>query len=190
MTSSTVTRLLAALITVVLLSAALFSQIPPGYYDSVDTSTMASHRRTLHEVIDDHQRFPYTATTTDTWDILEEADQDADNTANIIDLYRNSSIVKQGGGNSFYHREHSWPKSYGFPNNVVSNYPYTDCHALFLCDGGTTAREATSPLPSATSPARRRAPRRTTVVVAARASTRASQTGPRALSPQARGKPG
>ena len=33
---------------------------PPGFYDSVDTTDAATLRTTLHEVIDDHTRFPYT----------------------------------------------------------------------------------------------------------------------------------
>jgi multicomponent K+:H+ antiporter subunit F len=52
-----------------------FAAAPPGYYDSVDASTPALLRSTLHAVIDDHTRFPYTASSTDTWDILNLADQ-------------------------------------------------------------------------------------------------------------------
>lgn len=33
-----------------------------------------------------------------------------------------------------YNREHSWPNSYGYPDDGSTNYPYTDCHALFLAD--------------------------------------------------------
>ncbi len=108
---------------------------PPGYYFSVDTSSTTTLRQTLHEVIDDHTRFPYTSTATDTWDILEPADEDPDNSSNIIDVYKNASYPKQGGGNSFYQREHTWPSSYGFPDDNSSNMPYTDCHMLHLCDG-------------------------------------------------------
>ncbi|MCH7727120.1 MAG: endonuclease, partial [Planctomycetes bacterium] len=50
-----------------------------------------------------------------------------------------------GGGNSFYNREHSWPKSYGFPNDNAKNYPYTDCHALFLCDSGYNSSRSNKP---------------------------------------------
>ncbi|HKX46520.1 MAG TPA: endonuclease, partial [Planctomycetota bacterium] len=109
-------------------------QAPPGYYDSVDASSAAALRATLHAVVDDHQRFPYTAGGTDTWDILELAQQDPLAPGAIRDVYRNASYAKQGGGNAFYNREHAWPKSYGYPNDVVANYPYTDCHALFLAD--------------------------------------------------------
>ena len=122
-----------------------FGQIPPHYYDAVDPTNAATLRQTLHDVIDDHTRFPYTSSSTDTWDILEAADQDPSNANNILDVYRNTSISKQGGGNSFYNREHSWPKSYGFPNNNSTNYPYTDCHALFLSDSGYNSSRSNKP---------------------------------------------
>ncbi len=48
---------------------------PAGYYDSVVTTCAAAMRNALHDVIDDHQRFPYTSRCTDTWDILKLADQ-------------------------------------------------------------------------------------------------------------------
>jgi endonuclease I len=117
-------------------AAAASAQAPPGYYASVDTSTSATLRATLHAVIDDHTRFPYTASGTDTWVILEQADEDPANAAAIVDVYRNASYAKTGGGTGPYDREHSWPKSYGFPNDTAGNYPYTDCHQLFLSDSG------------------------------------------------------
>jgi len=122
-----------------------FGQVPPHHYDLVDSTSPATLRQTLHDVIDDHTRFPYTASSTDTWDILEAADQDSSNANNILDLYRNTSITKQGGGNTFYNREHSWPKSYGFPNNNGSNYPYTDSHALFLANSGYNSSRSNKP---------------------------------------------
>jgi endonuclease I len=118
-----------------LFSAGASAQIPNGYYDSVDTSSAASLRASLHQVIDDHLRYPYTASGTDTWDILEEAQENPGNSNEILDVYKNANYTKAGGGNSNYDREHPWPKSFGFPNETGSNYPYTDCHVLFLCDG-------------------------------------------------------
>ena len=50
-------------------------------------------RDSLHEVIDDHTRFPYTSATTDTWDVLEIADEDQDKPGNIITIYSNSSFL-------------------------------------------------------------------------------------------------
>lgn len=125
---------LAALV-VTLAPARLAAQVPPGYYATVDASTPASLRATLHGVIDDHTRFPYTSGGTDTWDILELADEDPNNSANILDVYRNASYPKAGGGNGNYDREHTWPSSYGFPDDGSSNMPYTDAHQLRLCNG-------------------------------------------------------
>jgi len=113
-------------------AAATGSAQPPGYYSTVDDSSVSALRATLHAIIDDHQRFPYTSSQTDTWDILERADQDPTDATRIVDVNRNASYPKQGGGNSFYDRDHIWPKSYGFPNDGNNVYPYTDCHALFL----------------------------------------------------------
>ena len=120
-----------------IIGGAVFAQVPEGYYDQVNPASPLDLRVTLHHVIDDHIRFPYTASTTDTWDILEQADQDLSNPGHIVDLYKNASFPVQGGGNDFYNREHTWPKSYGFPNdedNGDDNYPFTDCHHLFLSD--------------------------------------------------------
>ena len=121
------------------------AQIPPGYYDSVDTTSATTLRQTLHDVIDDHTRFPYRSTATDTWNILEAADEDPSNSNNIIDLYGNTSIAKEGRGNDFYNREHTWPNSYGYPIDNRTNYPYTDCHALFLCDSGYNFSRGSKP---------------------------------------------
>ncbi|MFG0329990.1 MAG: endonuclease [Phycisphaerales bacterium] len=124
-----------------ILVAAASSAQPTGYYDTADPSSAAALRASLHDIIDDHIRFPYTSSNTDTWDILELADEDPANSSRIVDVYLNESYPKYGGGNSDYNREHTWPKSYGFPNDHSGNYPYTDCHHLFLChDSYNTSR--------------------------------------------------
>jgi len=105
---------------------------PTAYYDGVDASNAAALRTTLHAAIDDHVKFPYTASTTDTWDVLEVADEDPLDPARVLDIYRNASYAKAGGGNTFYNREHTWPKSLGFPDDGEGNYPYTDLHMLML----------------------------------------------------------
>jgi len=102
-------------------------------------------RATLHDVIDDHLRFPYTSSSTDTWDILELAQEDPGDSGRILDVYRNDSYPKQGGGNSLYNREHTWPKSYGFPDNKSSNYHYTDCHQLYLCNDSYNSARSNKP---------------------------------------------
>ena len=125
--------------------------IPAGYYDSANTSTQAALHSSLHEIIDDHQRFPYTSSSTDTWDILESADQDPDNSGNVIDIYKNASYPKMGGGNTMYNREHSWPKSYGFPTDGSSNYAYTDTHHLFISDSSYNSSRSNKPYDNCTS---------------------------------------
>ncbi len=132
---------------VFLLAASAHAELPVGYYDAVDDSDPATLRSTLHGVIDDHQRFPYTSSATDTWDILEEAQRDPANANRVITLYRNASFIRRGGGNDEYDREHVWPKSYGFPDNdgANPNYPYTDMHALWLSDSDYNFQRSNKP---------------------------------------------
>lgn len=103
------------------------------YYVGVDTTSGATLRATLHAVIDDHTRYPYSSSSTDTWDILEQADQDPTNDSNVLTIYKNGSVAKFGGGQGPYNREHTWPSSLGFPDRDGSS-PYTDCHHLRLAD--------------------------------------------------------
>lgn len=121
------------------------SAIPSGYYDTVDKSSQQAMHSSLHQIIDDHQRFPYSSSSTDTWDILEAADQDPNDSSSVITLYRNAKYAKQGGGNSFYNREHSWPKSYGFPKDGSTNSAYTDAHHLFIADSGYNSSRSNKP---------------------------------------------
>jgi endonuclease I len=105
-----------------------------GYYGSVVTSSASALRSSLHPVIDDHTKIPYTASTTDTWDVLNIADQDPLNTGRILDIYKNAPYTKSAGGNDFYNREHTWPNSLGFPSDGATNYAYTDLHMLMASD--------------------------------------------------------
>ncbi|PAJ75300.1 hypothetical protein CJF42_05940 [Pseudoalteromonas sp. NBT06-2] len=132
-------------VTGLLLSTSAFATIPTNYYETVDTSSATALRNSLHAIIDDHTRFPYTSSQTDTWDILETADQDPSNASNVITIYRNASYLKEHGGNSFYNREHTWPKSYGFPDDNSSNSPYTDAHHLFIADSGYNSSRSNKP---------------------------------------------
>ena len=115
-------------------SVSLRAQPSANYYDSVDLGSVQALKTSLHNIIDDHTRIPYTSTATDTWDIINSADEDPLNSGNVLTIYKNASYPKVAGGNDNYNREHSWPKSYGFPKDVVSNYPYTDLHHLFAAD--------------------------------------------------------
>lgn len=109
-------------------------EIPAGYYLSVDASTPESLATTLHGVIHNHTYVKYSETgETDTWDVLSHADEDPANSSNVLDVYRNVSYSKTSTGTgSLWHREHSWPQSYGFKDGTgIGKYPHTDCHALF-----------------------------------------------------------
>lgn len=109
------------------------------YYAGVDASSAATLRATLHNLIDDHQWYPYTSSSqTDTWDILEAADEDPADPSRILDIYRNESMAKFGGGTGPYNREHTWPNSLGFPNSSNS-HAYTDTHMLMLSHVGYNA---------------------------------------------------
>ncbi len=115
------------------------------YYSAVDPSSSASLRATLHDTVDDHQKFEYTASATDTWDILELGDEDPNDSTKILDVYKNASYAKAGGGNDFYNREHSWPNAYGFPDDGASNSAYTDCHHLMLSNIGYNSDRGSKP---------------------------------------------
>ena len=123
------------------------AQAQGTYYDTVDATNAATLRASLHAVIDDHTRFPYTSGGTDTLDILRLAQQDPANSSRIVDVYRNRSFAKSSAD---YNREHSWPKSYGFPNDVPSNIAYTDCHLLWLADGTYNSDRSNKPFGNCT----------------------------------------
>jgi len=101
---------------------------PTGYYASIDSSSPAALRRTLHARIENHRRVSWSGT----WAALDRADADPNNAGRILDVYRNASYPAAGRGNANYDREHAWPKSLGFASSTGSNYPETDCHGLFL----------------------------------------------------------
>jgi len=129
-----VTCLKTTVLLLLLLPATVMADAPAGYYDTVDLSSQAALRQSIHNIIDNHVKIPYTSSSTDTWDVLERADEDPYNSTRILDVYQNRTFTKYTTGNAFYNREHTWPNSYGFPDDNSTNKAYTDCHHLFLCD--------------------------------------------------------
>ncbi|HSX60633.1 MAG TPA: endonuclease [Tahibacter sp.] len=115
-----------------------------NYYASANTGSAAALRASLHAIIDDHVRFPYSSSGTDTWTILEQADEDPEDPYRILDVYKNVSYAKVET-NRPYNREHIWPKAYGFPDDVASNYAYTDTHMLHLTDNTYNGTRGTKP---------------------------------------------
>ncbi len=115
-----------------------------GYYSHVNTSSASQLRCSLHQTIRGHTVYPYSSSTgTSVWSILEIADENPNNTSNILDVYRNRSYPKVSGragtGTGLtYNREHTWPNSLGFGSTTgnlgLPHGPYTDTHMLYLSD--------------------------------------------------------
>jgi endonuclease I len=116
-----------------------------GYYAGIVASSASALRSALHNLIDDHTKIPYTASTTDTWDALKLADEDPLDSGRILDIYKNASYAKEAGGNTFYNREHTWPNSLGFSVDGSTNYAYTDLHMLMLADISYNASRGNKP---------------------------------------------
>ena len=127
---------------------------PTGYYSHVNTSSPSQLRCSLHDTIKGHTAYPYSGGTTNTWTILEIADEDPNNSGRVLDAYRNRSYLKvterAGSGSGLrYNREHTWPNSLGFGSatgNLGLPYaPYTDTHMLYLTDATWNADRGNKP---------------------------------------------
>ena len=104
-----------------------------SYYEAAINQTGATLKSALNTIIKDHVRFTYSQA----WDGLGYADEDPNNTDNVILLYTNRSepkINRAGMSNSqdAWNREHVWAKSHGFPSSA--QHAYTDLHHLRPAD--------------------------------------------------------
>ena len=70
----------------------LHAQIPNGYYNLAENKSDQALRSALHNIIDDHIDYPYSSSSTDTWDILKDADADPNNANNVILIYTRESV--------------------------------------------------------------------------------------------------
>jgi hypothetical protein len=115
---------------------------PAGFYAAIDGSSPATLRASLHALTRNARVFRYTHAskpggtgfTVDTWDIVALADEHPAEPGMVLDIYMNATFPRQlqGPPGGFkYDREHSWPKSLGFPEDALSNPPYSDVHHLF-----------------------------------------------------------
>lgn len=119
-----------SLLLLLFLATNLFAQIPAGYYDSATGLTGEELKAALHNIIDNHTPFPYTASTTDVWDILKESDRDPTNSENVILIYTGWSVnaAQEYNNEAGWSREHVWAKSHGdFGENPPAG---TDAHHL------------------------------------------------------------
>ena len=132
------------------------TNIPQSYYDQANNLSGDDLKEALHQIISNHVIFPYTSNSTDTWDILQESDQDPNENNNMILVYTGRSQEKgyrDGSGNysqyengngtqsNSWNREHIWPKSHGFPDE--DDNAYTDVHNLKPCDRSVNSSRGT-----------------------------------------------
>ncbi len=111
-----------------------------SYYSASFNLWGAELKQALHNTIKGHVSFPYSASTTDVWDILRVTDEDPANSNNVILLYTGWSYAKDnnGGGVSNWNREHVWAKSHG---NFSTDPPAgTDVHHLRPTDVTVNAK--------------------------------------------------
>lgn len=135
-----------------------------GYYERVDTSSCRALRATLHGVIDDHYSVSYdpvSGPNNDTWDLLEPADVDPLDPTKILDVYENKKYERVTDRASStctgrYNREHTWPKSLGFPSETgdqgLPNAPHTDGHMLYLSNCPYNSNRGNNPYRNCASP--------------------------------------
>jgi endonuclease I len=132
-----------------LLVNVLLAQIPE-YYNSIDfNQTGASVKDDLTALISVQTAFPYSSSSTDTWDILQESDtltttdvlllygyDDNDNNP-VTDRLRDKSLICNFSGNcnGYWNREHVYPKSLATPAlETDSAGSGTDLHNLRAAD--------------------------------------------------------
>ncbi len=118
----------------------IFGQTYGTYYQNAEGLKADALKTALNTIIKGHTTFPYTASSTDVWDILKQTDKDPLNSANVIFLYSGSSIVAGAPYNeaNTWTREHVWPQSRG---DFSTDFPGvgTDVHNLRPEDGGVNS---------------------------------------------------
>ena len=100
-----------------------------GYYSTIDGQSGSVLKSALNSLIDNHNSLSYTP---GVWNAHKDLYEDPDNTDNIILFYSQDSIDKSnqdsgGSPDTYFNREHLWPRSYGVGSTGSDN---TDLHAL------------------------------------------------------------
>lgn len=117
-----------------LFSTVSIAQPPAQYYTPTNGKTGTELKVALHQIIKNHKEYPYTAKTTDVWDILKESDRDTVNPSNVILVYTGRSVdaAQEYASGKGWTREHTWAKSRG--DFGTSKGAGTDLHALKPAD--------------------------------------------------------
>ena len=100
-----------------------------GYYSTINGQSGNVLKNALNSIIDNHNSLSYTP---GVWDAHKDLYEDPNNADNIILFYSQASIDKSnqdsgGSPNTYYNREHLWPRSYGIGTSGSDN---TDLHHL------------------------------------------------------------
>ncbi|PKP11821.1 MAG: hypothetical protein CVU09_03010 [Bacteroidetes bacterium HGW-Bacteroidetes-4] len=112
----------------------------PGYYNGTENKSGEELKTALHHIIKAHVDFSYN----DAKYILNYAEEDPNNTNNLIQFYTNRSVSKEswGTGGNETNREHIWAKSHG---NFVDIRPMDgDAHNLHAADASVNVLRSNS----------------------------------------------
>ena len=100
-----------------------------SYYSTINGQSGSELKSTLNSIIDNHNSLSYTP---GVWNAHKDLYEDPDNADNIILFYSQDSVDKSdqdsgGSPDTYFNREHLWPRSYGIS---YSGSAYTDLHHL------------------------------------------------------------
>jgi len=98
----------ATIILLFILSGTLPADIPAGYYDDAEGKVGAELKAALNTIVNTGL---YRVSYGDARYILDETDQDMENPANVILVYRGTSVSSFWDNGSTWNREHVWPQS-------------------------------------------------------------------------------
>ena len=134
------------------LSVSIYAQTHPSFYNGLDlTKTGNDLFLELYGRLEStHTGIPYTDSSTDTWDVLSQVDEDPAVNTNVLLIYgyndtdgltktdrtRNKTLTDNGGGDvGRWNREHVFAKSLADPSLVTDEPgPGTDVHNLKPAD--------------------------------------------------------
>ncbi len=127
-------RLLVSISLLFFVTNSLIAQAFNNYYNTADGLKGLALKAQLHLLIKNHTEYPYTASSTDVWDILKETDKDPNNANNVILIYSGRSVnaAQEYNSGSGWNREHVWAKSRGNFGTAIG--PGTDVHHLRPAD--------------------------------------------------------
>lgn len=109
----------------------------PGYYESAIGLTGNSLRIALHGIVDDHGGSKSYVVARETAKDIEE---DVANPYQVITVWRNSSVPKDGPKDPIWMLTHMWPTLYGYSSQADGHSvaAYSDLNGLFAATIGYT----------------------------------------------------